>query len=244
MDKVESSNDTLYIVVPAYNESANIRQLVADWYPVVERHSTSDGGSRLVVVNDGSKDDTYEILTELAATRPMLQPLNKPNGGHGSAVLYGYRYALSQHADYIFQTDSDGQTNPDEFEDFWQQRHHYDAIFGNRTARGDGKDRAFVERVLCLILRVYFKVNIPDANAPFRLMTAAYLSDYIPLMPENYNLPNVMLTTFGTYYNRAVLFCPITFKPRQGGTNSINIKRIVGIGWQALKDFGAIKRGM
>lgn len=235
--------DCLYIVVPAYNESENIKNLVDDWYPVVERHD-GKGRSRLVVINDGSKDNTYEILEELAKERPLLHPLTKPNGGHGPTVLYGYRYALQQGADYIFQTDSDGQTNPDEFEAFWSERKNYDAVFGNRTVRGDGNDRAFVEKTLCRILKHYFGVTIPDSNAPFRLMTAAYLREYLPKMPEDYNLPNVMLTTFGIYYHRKVRFIPITFKPRQGGTNSINVKKITKIGWQALKDFKAIRRKM
>lgn len=235
--------DCLYIVVPAYNESENIKNLVDDWYPVVERHD-GKGRSRLVVINDGSKDNTYEILEELAKERPLLHPLTKPNGGHGPTVLYGYRYALQQGADYIFQTDSDGQTNPDEFEAFWSERKNYDAVFGNRTVRGDGNDRAFVEKTLCRILKHYFSVTIPDSNAPFRLMTAAYLREYLPKMPEDYNLPNVMLTTFGIYYHRKVWFIPITFKPRQGGTNSINVKKITKIGWQALKDFKAIRRKM
>lgn len=235
--------DCLYIVVPAYNESENIKNLVDDWYPVVERHD-GKGRSRLVVINDGSRDNTYEILEELAKERPFLHPLTKPNGGHGPTVLYGYRYALQQGADYIFQTDSDGQTNPDEFEAFWSERKNYDAVFGNRTVRGDGNDRAFVEKTLCRILKHYFGVTIPDSNAPFRLMTAAYLREYLPKMPEDYNLPNVMLTTFGIYYHRKVRFIPITFKPRQGGTNSINVKKITKIGWQALKDFKAIRRKM
>lgn len=235
--------DCLYIVVPAYNESENIKNLVDDWYPVVERHD-GKGRSRLVVINDGSKDNTYEILEELAKERPLLHPLTKPNGGHGPTVLYGYRYALQQGADYIFQTDSDGQTNPDEFEAFWSERKNYDAVFGNRTVRGDGNDRAFVEKTLCRILKHYFGVTIPDSNAPFRLMTAAYLREYLPKIPEDYNLPNVMLTTFGIYYHRKVRFIPITFKPRQGGTNSINVKKITKIGWQALKDFKAIRRKM
>ena len=228
--------DQLYIVVPAYNEAANIENLVKDWYPVVEQHD-GGGASRLVVVNDGSKDDTYEILLKLAKDRPMLQPLTKKNGGHGPAVLFGYRYAVEKGADFIFQTDSDGQTNPDEFEAFWDKRYEYDAQFGNRTVRGDGQQRAFVEKTLCRLLKHYFKVTIPDSNAPFRLMTRDYVEEYIQKMPADYNLPNVMLTTFGNYYHRKIRFIPISFRPRQGGVNSINVKKIVKIGRRALKDF-------
>lgn len=228
--------DKLFIVVPAYNESENIRNLVNDWYPIVERYS-GKGHSRLIVVNDGSKDNTHEILCDIAKEKPLLEVLTKPNGGHGSTVLFGYQYALDHEADFIFQTDSDGQTNPEEFEQFWENRNDYDAQFGNRTERGDGNDRAFVEKTLCRILKHYFGVSIPDSNAPFRLMTRAYLEEFLPTLPKDYNLPNVMLTTFGVYYHKKVKFIPISFRPRQGGINSINVKKITKIGWQALKDF-------
>ena len=50
-------SDVLYIVVPAYNESENIKQLIQDWYPIVEFYN-GEGNSRLVIVNDGSTDNT------------------------------------------------------------------------------------------------------------------------------------------------------------------------------------------
>lgn len=235
--------EKLYIVIPAYNESENIENTIRDWYPIVEKHNGS-GESRLVIINDGSKDNTYELLCEMAKTRPLLLPLTKKNGGHGSTVLYGYRFALKHHADYIFQTDSDGQTNPDEFQQFWDNRKNYDAIIGKRSVRGDGKARKFVEDVVCLLLRLIFGVKVPDANAPFRLMKADLLEKYIPRLPEDFNLPNIMLTTYFVYYKHKVKFLEISFKPRQGGTNSINVKKIIKIGWQALADFTRLKKDM
>ena len=233
--------ENLYIIVPAYNESENIENLIKDWYPVVEKHS-GDGQSRLVVVNDGSKDNTYELLCELAKTRPLLQPLTKENGGHGATLLFGYRYALEHHADYIFQTDSDGQTNPGEFEAFWDARTQYDAIIGSRSKRQDGRDRKFVEATLLFILRIMFGVKVPDSNAPFRLMKSSLVGKYINKMPENFNLPNVMLTTYFAYFHESIKFIEITFKPRQGGINSINIRKIVKIGLNAVKDFAQLKK--
>ncbi len=233
--------DTLYIVIPAYNEKDNIKQVIEDWYSVAEGVGND---SRLVVIDDGSKDETYHIMQSMQAERPLLQALTKPNGGHGSTVLFGYRYAIEQKADYIFQTDSDGQTNPAEFWDFWSERTDYDAILGHRSARGDGQSRAFVEKVVCLLLRNYFGVKVPDANAPFRLMKTGLVEKYIDRLPANYNLPNIMFTTYFAYYKEKLTFREISFKPRQGGTNSINIKRIVKIGWKALGDFGRLKKDM
>ena len=78
---------SLYIVIPAYNESENIEKTIDQWYPVVERHN-DEGNSRLVIINDGSKDNTYELLQKCAATRPLLVSLDKPNGGHGPTVTF------------------------------------------------------------------------------------------------------------------------------------------------------------
>lgn len=233
--------DVLYIVAPAYNESDNIEQFVVDWYPVIERHD-GDGKSRLVVVNDGSKDDTYEKLIGLAKDRPLLQPLTKPNGGHGPALIFGYKYAIQNGADFIFQTDSDGQTNPDEFDAFWDDRGRYDAIIGKRTNREDGAGRKFVERTLCRILHSIFGVSVPDSNAPFRLMRADFVAKYLKKLPSDYNLPNVMLTVYFSHFHDRLTFREITFRPRQGGTNSINPKKIIKIGWNALGDFRELQR--
>lgn len=233
--------DKLYIVVPAYNESENIKNLVDGWYPIIEKHNGNDE-SRLVIINDGSKDDTYKILQELAETRPLLKPLTKSNEGHGPTVLYGYRYAVENKADYIFQTDSDGQTNPEEFKQFWELRNQYDAIIGNRSNRQDGFSRKFVESTLLFILRCMFGVKIPDSNAPFRLMKRSLLERYMKKMPQNFNLPNVMLTTYFAYFHEKVIFLLISFKPRQGGMNSINVQKIVKIGWRAIGDFRMLKK--
>ena len=235
--------EKLFIVMPAYNEQDNIADTLAAWYPVIERHA-ANGESRLVAVNDGSKDDTFAVMQEFAKDHPLFTPLTKPNGGHGPTVIYAYNYAIEQGADWVFQTDSDGQTNPEEFEAFWEAREEYDGIFGNRTVRGDGKSRAVVEKVVCLLLRLYFGVKVPDANAPFRLMRAEKVAKYLKKLPEDYNLPNIMMTTYFVYYKERVSFREISFKPREKGTNSINIKKIFKIGWQAVKDFRMLKKGM
>lgn len=235
--------EKLFIIIPAYNEEANIENTVREWYPVIKKHN-GDGRSRLVVVNDGSSDHTWKILSRLSETMPLLSPLKKKNGGHGSSVLYGYRYAIDKGADFIFQTDADGQTNPAEFEAFWELRQKHDAIIGKRIVRGDGISRKFVENTVCLLLRIFFGAKVPDANAPFRLMKTSLVKKYIKKLPRDYNIPNIMMTTYFAYYHENICFREISFKPRQGGTNSINIKKIIKIGWKALGDFRRLKKEM
>ena len=231
---------SLYIVIPAYNEEENIEQCVNDWYKVIDKFG--DNQSRLVIVNDGSKDSTFERLKELAQGKSKLIPLTKHNGGHGSAVLFGYRYAIENGADWIFQTDSDGQTNPEEFNVFWEKRGNYDAILGNRVVRGDGKDRKFIENTVCFLLRLIFGIKVQDANAPFRLMKTELVNKYINKLPSDFNIPNIMFTTYFVYFKEKVFFVPISFKSREKGKNSINPKKIIKIGWKAIWDFRKLRK--
>lgn len=233
--------DSIYIVMPAYNEEANIAAVVKQWYPVL---LGKDEKSRLIVADSGSSDSTHEILENLKKDYPQLEILTDCDKQHGPKLIAMYKKAVEDGIDYVFQTDSDGQTDPGEFNAFWDERNLYDGIFGNRTVRGDGKSRAFVERVVCMLVKMFFGVKVPDANAPFRLMRVNVLGKYLGRLPEDYNIPNIMITTFFVRYRERVCFKTISFKPRQGGVNSINIPKIVKIGWKALKDFNNFRKGM
>lgn len=232
---------SIYVVMPAYNEEGNIEEVVRAWYSVLQGKSET---SRLVVADSGSTDATHEILTRLQEECPQLVVLSNTGKQHGPKLIALYKYAIAEGADYIFQTDSDGQTNPEEFAAFWDCRKEYDAILGYRNVRGDGRSRAFVETVVCKLLKIYFKVDVPDANAPFRLMKADVVAKYINRFEEDYNLPNIMLTTFFAFYKERLTFRVISFRPRQAGKNSINIAKIIKIGWKALGDFRTFKKGM
>lgn len=233
--------ESLYIVIPAYNEEMNIEAVAREWHEVVEKIG---GKSKLVIINDGSKDNTYKKLEELSNELKYLEPIDKKNSGHGATVLYGYNYALEKNADFIFQTDSDGQTLPEEFWQFWEQRHDYGAIIGYRNKRQDGISRVFVTKTLKLVLRIIFGLKITDANTPFRLISKEALNAHISRIPNDFNLSNVILTVSLVHSNENIKFIPITFRPRQGGINSINLKRIFKIGKQAVSDFYNIKKEM
>lgn len=233
--------DKLFIVIPAYNEEANIEQVIDDWYPIIEKHNSS-GTSKLVIIDDGSTDSTYDKICNCAISRPLLVPLTKKNSGHGATVLYAYHYALSHNADFIFQTDSDGQTLPSEFPQFWEMRNQYDLIIGWRNNRQDGISRIIVTKALKIVIRFCFHVTVTDANTPFRLMKAASLKNYLHLVPKNFNLSNVLLTVIYTKRGASIKYIPVTFRPRQGGINSINIRKIFKLGLQALKDFRTLNQ--
>ena len=75
-------------------------------------------------------------------------------------------------------------------------------------------------------------------------MTAKSLKENIEYIPENFNLSNVILSVIYAKRGQKVKYIPITFRPRQGGVNSINLPKIFGIGRQALKDFRQINKSL
>lgn len=236
-------NDVVYIVMPAYNEEANIESVVAQWSEVVTKLNRSgEKKSKLLIANDGSQDRTFEIMQRLTATYPYFEPLNKPNSGHGATCLYLYRKAIEEGTDYIFQTDSDGQTDPDEFWNFWENRDSYNFIIGSRNTRQDGIGRIFVTKVLRLIVWFIFGEWVTDANTPFRLMKTERLIPILLLIPEDFFLSNVAVSVIALKKKETCQWLPITFKPRQGGVNSINMKRIFRIGKKALGDLRKVNK--
>ena len=232
-------SNKLYIVMPAYNEEANIEEIVKQWHTVVEKTGSN---SRLVIFNDGSTDNTYEIMQCLKDKYSQFVPVTKPNSGHGSTCIYAYNYGINSNADYIFQTDSDGQTNPSEFWQFWGEKNNFDFIIGYRKNRQDGYSRIVVTKILKLLVWLIFGEKIKDCNTPFRLMNAKKLKPILDIIPDDFFLSNVIISMLVVKRKEKHLWLPISFNPRQGGINSINLKRIFKIGYKAIADFYTIKQ--
>lgn len=236
--------DKIYFVMPAYNEAENIEETIKQWYPVVEKLSNNGVDSKLCIANDGSKDNTFEIMKGLQTKFPLFEPIDKPNSGHGATVLYLYRHAIADGANYVFQTDSDGQTNPEEFWQMWENRDKYDFQIGHRLGRQDGGSRVFVTKTLRLVVWLMFHEWVTDANTPFRLMRTDKLRPIMDVIPQDYFLCNVAISAIAVKWGYKIGWYRITFKPRQGGVNSINMKRIFKIGWKALGDFMKINKNL
>lgn len=236
--------DRVYFVMPAYNEEANIEEVIREWHPVCEKINAEGHEAKLVIANDGSKDNTFGIMQQLQKKYPFFLPLDKPNSGHGATVLFLYHYAIDNGANYVFQTDSDGQTRPDEFWQMWENREKYDFQIGTRGGRQDGASRVFVTKTLRLVVWMMFHVWVKDANTPFRLLKIEKLKPILDIVPKDYNLANVAVSAIAVRWNYNIGWYPITFRPRQGGVNSINMKRIFGIGKKALGDFRQINRAL
>ena len=206
---------SIYFVMPAYNEEANIEDVIKQWHPICEKINQLGDNAKLVIANDGSKDNTYKIMKNLEEKYPYFIAIDKPNSGHGATVLYLYRYAIDNGADYVFQTDSDGQTLPEEFWQMWDNKEKYDFQIGTRGGRQDGGSRVFVTKTLRFVVWCMFHVWVKDANTPFRLLDVEKLKPILDIIPTDYNLANVAVSAIAVRWNYNIAWYPITFRPRQ-----------------------------
>ena len=120
-----ATQTVLTIIMPAYNEQEAIEEAVAD---VRDNVLDKIPGSKLLVVNDGSKDRTGELLDAMHAQDDRVCVHHKKNGGHGPAIMTGLDNAES---DYVFLVDSDLQMPLEPFDKLWN------------VVANEGKDGAF-----------------------------------------------------------------------------------------------------
>jgi dolichol-phosphate mannosyltransferase len=207
------------LVMPAYNEQDCIGAVLSAWHNEFQRRFGP--AFRIIVVNDGSRDQTATILDELATKMPELIVIHQPNAGHGAALMTGYRRALGLPVDRVFQTDSDDQFDPADFGGLWDQRNNSDFILGFRSDRHDPFHRLVITRILRFLVLAVFGVNVKDLNVPFRLIRASYLKALLDVLPVGLFAPNIFLSILAAADGQALKSIPVTHRVRRSGTVSI-----------------------
>jgi dolichol-phosphate mannosyltransferase len=223
--------------MPVFNEQASISRVIDEWFPVLDREV---GNFNLLAIDDGSTDDSAVLLDKLRQHHgPRLEIMRHDNRGHGQSCMAGYRFALERNIAYILQIDSDGQSDPRHFPDFWQLREQHDVIFGKRSRR-DGSRRIIASAVLRILLRLLAGVNCVDANVPYRLMNASACAHAIRAVSSDVFLANVALAVI-LRKSPAIRHgqVPIGFPPRHGGEPSVPFIKFAAKGFEL---FAQMKR--
>ncbi len=161
------------VTIPTYNESLNIGSLIEE----IERLAVPD--LHVLVVDDQSPDGTGERVTELARERPWVKLLSRPAPrGRGRAGIDGFRAALADGADAVFEMDADFSHHPRYLPQMIEvlARGEADVVIGSRfVAGGADADRGLHRRLISVAAGLYVRavlgVGIADVSSGFRGFT-------------------------------------------------------------------------
>ena len=175
-----SSSPAISIVLPAFNEEGNIERAVRTAAeavtPLVDSHE-------IVVVDDGSRDETAAILKRLEQELgPRLVVVtHETNLGYGKALRVGFESARGR---CIFYTDADNQFDLRELERFFTEMEGVDAILGYRVGRQDGIFRSIVSNGYNALASYAFGMKVHDLNCSFKLFRREALTSLV--LEEDY----------------------------------------------------------
>jgi len=224
----------LVIVMPAYNEEGCIVKVVGKWLGVFSVLGVQDG--KLVVVNDGSKDKTGDLLDELAKNNSNLIVCHQANGGHGKALLTAYSKALELAPRWVFHVDSDDQFDPNDLKTLWEKRRESSFITGYRKSRHDAFHRLVITKILVCINLAFFGKHLKDANIPFRLIEGGYLRRLLRLLPATVFAPNIFLAVLAARDGQNLMEIPIHHADRSTGKVSIVKMRLIKACMRSAKE--------
>lgn len=159
-------SESISVFFPAYNDAGTIAGLVTDALSVLP--SLTDD-YEVIVVNDGSADETRAVLDELARVQPRLKVIHhESNRGYGGALRAGFGAARK---DLIFYTDGDGQYDVREMASLCPlMSGEVDIVNGYKLKRADNLNRKAIGAVYNRLARLLFRLPIRDVDCDFRLM--------------------------------------------------------------------------
>lgn len=164
----------LTVFMPFYNEEKNIEKVVTISIKKLVKF-TDD--LELILVNDGSKDNTGKIADAFAEKYNFIKVIHHNiNKGYGAALISGYTNATKE---YIFYTDGDGQFDIDELEKLIPLIQDNDVVTGFRIKRIDPKYRLAIAYVFNLLMKIIFKVRVRDVDCAFKLIKKSILDKFI-----------------------------------------------------------------
>src|SRR3989338_3961428 len=207
MEKLNS----LSVFFPAYNEEENIKRVVENALQVLPSVAKV---YEVIVVNDGSRDRTEDVVKELEKTHPQVRLVNhEVNKGYGGALKTGFQSSLYEH---IVFTHGDGQFDFAAIRDFIPQLEKADLVIGYRLKRNDPFTRLVNAKLYALFLRVVFGLKVKEIDCAFKLFKKEAFKTIPPLASDG-ALISAELLIRAKKANLTLCEVPVKHYPRVAG---------------------------
>ena len=162
----EEDKKSTYVILPAYNEATRIQ-------PVIEE--IAEKGYKMVIVNDGSSDNTLEVVRQSQRKYPknIFIYSHIINRGVGVAMQTGFDAVLKYNPKYIVNMDSDGQHSVDDLDNVLEPlvTGRAQAVIGVRPLKDMPLSRNIANAIMNLLTRIFYKVDVSDSQTGFRAIT-------------------------------------------------------------------------
>lgn len=223
----------LWVVVPALNEAENLRELVPRIVAEVAAYSP---GGRVLVVDDGSTDDTGKVMAALMAELPPVElETFRHNHGKAAALQAGFRRAVAGGATTVVMMDADGQDDPGEIGRLVERLEQgADLVTGARLERHDRFVKRTTSRLYNRTTATLSGVPGRDFNSGLKAMRADVAQDVAPMM---YGEMHRYLTVIAHGLGYRVTEVPVAHHERLHGSSKYGLNRF----WRGLADLVTVR---
>lgn len=227
---------SLSVFFPAYNEEHNIEHTVDHAVTVCRKVSDK---FEIIIVNDGSKDNTAQKCEELMRKYPQVKTVtHNPNRGYGGALKSGI-YAAQM--EYIAFTDSDGQFDFSQIEHFLPYFDEYKVVIGYRKKRVEGFARALNAKAWGTLVNILFGINIRDVDCAFKVFKKEVIDSIDTLHAEGALISTELLVKIKKA-GYPIKQIPVDHLPRKAGKpTGANIKVILRAFYELFKLWKKLK---
>jgi dolichol-phosphate mannosyltransferase len=216
----------LSVVIPARNEGGCIASTIEHLHVELRLEGIPHD---IVVVDDGSTDDTWQILAEARKRIPTLRPIQNPAPhGFGRAIVFGLDHIQGDAAVVMMSDESDDCRD---VVTYWRLLNQgWDAVFGSRFIRGGGVidyplHKLLVNRVANAFLKLLFNMPLNDTTNAFKAYRRTVIEGCRPFLSPHFNLTvELPLKTVVRGYSWTVT--PITWRNRRSGISKLKIREM------------------
>lgn len=219
------ANPEVEILLPVHNEGGSIEAVMRE----IHREISPQVRMQFIVCEDGSVDNTKEVLTALDRELPMRLLIASERKGYSRAVRDGMQVMT---APYLLCLDSDGQCDPADFWAFWKRRTERDMVLGWRVSRADLAWRKIFSRGFYHLYQAFYSVPVHDPSCPYMLTSKAVVDRIAPEMGE---MKQGFWWEFVARVHRrgySILELPVRHRERLAGETQVyKLRKLPGIGW-------------
>ncbi len=223
------------VIIPTYNEQENIREIVPE---VLEKDHSID----ILIVDDNSPDGTGQIADEMAQENPRMRVLHREEkAGLGTAYKTGFRYALENGYDYVFEMDADFSHDPKYIPDFFKAIKDADLVLGSRYISGVNVINWPISRLLLsYYANVYTRwvtgLPVKDATGGFKCFRREVLEkiDLDQVQSEGYSF-QIEMSFRAWKKGFKIKEIPIVFEDRRVGQSKMSKKIVREAIWRVWK---------